>query len=305
MSDVQPLAPAVSVVMAVLDGDRYLREAMDSILAQRFTDYEFIVIDDGSTDHTPEILKAYAAQDRRVRLITRPNRGLAASLNEGIELASGQFIARMDADDIAIPDRFEKQVDYLENHPQVVLVGARVLLIDPEGLPIRVACAELTHDQIDDAHLNRGWPVVHPAVMMRLSSFRQVGGYRLQYDTLEDLDLFLRLAEIGQLSNLPEVLLNYRQHFGSVTHRKFEQQAQLRQLIYEEAYVRRGQSAPPITTAQPSRWKGRFEQHRNWAWAALKAGNVQTARKHALWTLRQAPMSFESWRLAFCAVRGH
>src|SRR5207248_5858446 len=122
---------------------------------------------------------------------------------------------------------FERPVAYLRGHPDCVLVGSRVLLIDPDGLPIRERATEQTHEEIDAAHLNRGWPVVHPAVMMRTAAVRQLGGYRDQYNTLEDTDLFLRLAEIGHLANLPEVLLHYRQHFASVTHSKAEQQARI------------------------------------------------------------------------------
>jgi glycosyltransferase involved in cell wall biosynthesis len=297
-------APQVSVLLAVYNGQEYLRFAMESILAQTFTDYEFIIIDDGSTDETLFILRHYETQHPQLHIVSRPNKGLTATLNEGLALAQGEFLARMDADDIALPRRLEKQVAYLRAHPETVLVGSRVLLIDPEGLAIREECCEATHDQIDSAHLNNGWPVVHPSVLMRTEAVRRVGGYREPYNTLEDLDLFLRLAEIGKLENLPEVLLKYRQHFGSVTHEKAIQQSQLREVIYREARQRRGlavvDSAPPVRK-EPRR---RHEQHSIWAWSALKAGNVQTARKHALATLRRKPFSVNSWRVLACAIRG-
>src|ERR1700722_3648940 len=103
------LAPTVSVVMAVYNGEKYLREAVESGLARGFRDFEFIIIDDGSTDRSLTILEGYAHADLRIRLLSRPNRGLTASLNEGLELARGDFVARMDCDDICLPDRFEKQ----------------------------------------------------------------------------------------------------------------------------------------------------------------------------------------------------
>ncbi len=299
-------SPAVSILLPVHNGIRHLRPAVDSILAQTLRDFEFIMIDDGSTDGSADLLRQYAQTDSRIRLVSRPNKGLTVTLNEGIALAAAPLLARMDADDIALPQRLEKQLAYLQDHPDCVLVGSAVLVIDPEGLPIRQMCSEQTHEEIDHAHLNRGWPMVHPAVMMRTAAVRQIGGYRDQYDTLEDLDLFLRLAEIGKLANLPDLLLKYRQHFSSVTHRRYELQRQIRQAIFDETYARRGIVAPPSTAATAgSEPRHRYQQHRSWAWAALKAGNVGTARKHALATVRQAPWRVDSWKVLACALRGH
>lgn len=241
----------------------------------------------------------------RIRLVSRPNKGLTISLNEGLNIARGEYLARMDADDIALTTRFEKQVNYLRSHPDCVLLGSRVLLIDPDGLPIREQCDEQTHEQIDAAHLNRGWPVVHPAVMMKTAAVRQIGGYRDAYNTLEDLDLFLRLAEVGKLANLPEVLLHYRQHFGSVTHTKEQQQMGIRQAIYNETYARRGVPPPPPPAVARQTPREKHNQHTLWAWSALKAGNVATARKHAIATITRYPWSFNAWRLLFCAWRGY
>jgi glycosyltransferase involved in cell wall biosynthesis len=291
--------------MAVYNGDRFVRDALESILWQTYTNFEFIIINDGSTDNSGKILEEYAAIDSRIRLVSRENRGLTVSLNEGITMARGEFLARMDADDISLPQRFDQEIAHLRAHPELVLVGSRVLLIDPDGLPIREACDERTHEEIDQAHLNRRWPVVHPVVMMRTEAVRQVGGYRDRYNTLEDLDLFLRLAEVGKLANLPQVLLKYRQHFGSVTHSKEQQQMRIRQSIYDEAYARRGLPTPEKTPAKQHQPRRKFEQHSYWAWSALKAGNIHTARKHALVTVRQAPWWPHSWLVLACALRGH
>ena len=297
--------PRLSVVLPVHNGQRYLRAAVDSVLAQTFADFELIAIDDGSADATPSILNDYAARDGRVRVVSRPNRGLTQTLNEGLALARGPYVARMDADDLALPERFAKQVAHLDAHPDCVLVGSRVLLVDPDGLPIRHLADERTHEQIDHAHLNRGWPVVHPAVTMRLDAVRQVGGYRDQYNTLEDTDLFLRLAEVGRLANLPDVLLHYRQHFASVTHTRAARQNDLRQALYDEAHARRGHPVQPrLPPPQPPLI--RSDQHHDWAWAAMQNGFRKTARKHAVETVKRAPFSSRSWRVLACALlRGH
>ena len=296
--------PTVSVLLPVHNGERYLRAAVDSVLDQTFADFELLAIDDGSTDATAEVLRQYAAGDARVRVVSRPNRGLVHTLNEGIDLARGRYIARMDADDLCRPDRLEVQVAYLDAHPDCVLVGSRVLVVDPDGLPIRTMATEQTHEAIDHAHLNCGWPVVHPAVTMRTDAVRRVGCYRDQYNTLEDTDLFLRLAEVGRLANVPEVLLDYRQHFGSVTHTRAAKQHQLRQGLYDEARARRG-LPPGDRLPPPPPPKPHSEQHRAWAWLALKNGHLRTARKHAAATVRRAPFRTDSWRVLACAIRGH
>jgi glycosyltransferase involved in cell wall biosynthesis len=293
----------ITVLLAVYNGQTYLREAVESVLSQTLESFEFLIIDDGSTDQSLAILQEYARRDGRIRLITRPNKGLTNTLNEGIGLAGSEFLARMDADDVCLPRRFERQLAYMREHSDCVLVGSRVLLMDPEGLPIREMCQEQSHEEIDTAHLNRGWPVVHPAAMMRLSAVRQVGGYRDEFNTLEDLDLFLRLAEVGKLANLPDVLLHYRQHFASVTHSREQKQMEIRQAIYDQTRARRG-LPPDVPPPSKTRARQKHEQHRFWAWSALKAGNKRTALKHALKTVLAAPFAIASWRVLACAVRG-
>jgi glycosyltransferase involved in cell wall biosynthesis len=294
--------PAVSVLMPVYNAERYLALALDSILAQTFTDFELIIVDDGSTDRSPEILGEYEKNDRRIRVLARPNTGIVGALNDGLKLCRAELIARMDADDISRPNRFALQVQHLRDNPDCALVGSRVLLIDPEGSPIREWITQLTHEEIDRAHLDRGWPVVHPTVMMRRALVEETGGYRKQYETLEDLDLFLRLAELGKLANLPDVLLDYRQHFSSICHTRSDHQSAIRHAILAETAQRRGTPSPDPVPPLPS--KPRVECHRLWAWWALNAGHLPTARKHALQTLYRLPLSLDSWRLTYCALRG-
>jgi len=296
--------PTVSVLMAVFNGHRYLYAALDSILDQTFRDFEFVVVDDGSQDETPGILQDYTKRDGRIRVITGPNQGLTKSLNEGLKQVRGKYLARMDCDDISLPQRLEKQVQFLDEHPDHVVVGCRCMLIDPDGYPI---CEKrdivLEHQQIDQALLRMRWPIVHPAVMMRTDAVREIGGYDERYRTNQDHDLFLRLAEVGKLANLPEILLLYRQHFESVGFTKVASQALTVVEIVREAHKRRGL---PFSDFQPGRAQPLrpLDHRRNWSWWALRAGNLGTARRHAFALLRRAPLDKESWRAVFCALRG-
>jgi glycosyltransferase involved in cell wall biosynthesis len=297
--------PAISVVMSAYNAADYLRESIDSILAQTFGDWEFIIIDDGSTDETLAILRQYESREKRFRIISRPNTGLTKALNEAVAAARGEFIARMDADDISLPQRFEKQIAYLRASPDCVLLGAQIELIDPLGLKIALDHRKLNHDEIEAELLaGKGGSVVHPACMMRADAVRKIGGYREHYNNSEDLDLFLRLAEVGRIANLPDVLLKYRRHPQSVSHQKYENQWKLKKQIVAEAYQRRGMKMPDDWTFTPWKPKPVVTQLKEWAWMALKAGKVHAARKHAMSVFKKAPFSVDSWRLIFCAMRG-
>ena len=197
-------APAISVLMPVYNAELYVAEAVESVLAQTFTDFELITIDDGSTDRSSRILEGYAGLDSRIRLVSRPNTGIVGALNEGASMARGEIIARMDADDVSLPERFAKQFEYLLAHPDCDAAGSRVLLIDPEGAPICEINEERSHEEIDRAHMSRRTgAITHPAAMMRSEALHAVGGYRQECLWAEDFDLFLRMAEIGRLANLP------------------------------------------------------------------------------------------------------
>jgi glycosyltransferase involved in cell wall biosynthesis len=295
--------------MPVYNAERYLQFAMESVLAQTFTDLELIAVDDGSKDSSLAILRGYEKKDNRVRIMSRANTGIVGALNDGIAAARGELIARMDSDDISLPGRFAKQVAFMDAHPDHVLVGSQVMLIDPEGADL---CpkrdTEYTHEGIDAAHLNHRWPLVHPSVIVRKSTLAQIGGYRSKFEWLEDLDLFLRLAEVGRLASLPDVLLRYRLHTGSVCHTREADQDAIRPALYAEVYQRRGVK-PPEGPARSHSETGKTlaapgQRDRVWGWWALLGGNVATARKYAMRSLRATPLTAESWRLMYCALRG-
>jgi glycosyltransferase involved in cell wall biosynthesis len=292
--------------MTVYNSERYLRETLDSVLGQTFRDFEFVIVNDGSTDRSLEILQEYAGRDGRIRLISRANTGIVAAANEGIAAARGDYLARTDSDDVSAPTRFEKQVAYLDAHPDCVLLGTRVIETDPNGISVSQSGHALTHEEIDAQLLTAygGWAVLQPTTMMRTAAVRAAGGYRGHYNISEDHDLFLRLAERGRVANLSEPLLRYRRRFDGATHTHLHQLAEAKEKLLREAHERRGLPLPPgwkpeVWTPVPA-----AEQLRAWGWAALRAGNARVARAHALRALGLAPLSGAAWRLMFCALRG-
>ena len=202
--------PRVSVILPVYNGGRYLAAAVDSILAQTFRDFELIAVDDGSTDETLALLEQWARGDGRMLCVRQDHAGLIAALNRGLTLARGEFIARMDHDDISQPDRFARQVEFLDAHLDVAVVGSAVTLIDERGHAIRDVRYPETPAAIAE-FLRAGSALAHPAVMMRRAAVIAVGGYRPAYQHAEDYDLWLRMAEEYALANLPDRLLLYRQ----------------------------------------------------------------------------------------------
>jgi glycosyltransferase involved in cell wall biosynthesis len=305
MSQQTPLK--VSVAMPAYNAERYLGEAIESILGQTFTDFEFLIVDDGSTDRTLAILRDYEKRDSRIRVISRPNTGIVGALNDMLAVAQGELIARMDADDIALPERFDRQVKYMDEHPDCVLVGSRVLLIDPDGDPLKVMETPLDHESLVDGFLNFGGQLIHhPATMMRRQTVIDLGGYRPELRGVEDLDLFLRLSEVGQIVNLAEPLLKYREHESKASVVKREMYARDIEQSVQAARRRRGMepaATESIRNLEFSNDPAHF--HRTWGWFALMSGHVGVARKHARASLARGPFSLASWKLAYCAVRGH
>lgn len=299
-------SPLISVAMPVYNAQRFLAEAMESLLAQTLAAFEVVTINDGSTDASGQILENFAKRDPRVRVITTPNGGVAKALNRCIDEARGKYLARMDADDVAMPDRFEKQAAYLDAHAECVCVGGQVMVIEPFGSPLHVAEHALDHETIDRELMNgRGWAMVHPAVMMRRQAVIDAGKYRLQYNHSEDLDLFLRLAERGKMANLPDVVLRYRHHPSSANHTRYAEQCRIKRDIVREAHERRGLTlASDWTFVHPAPLP-LPELFTKWAWAALKAGNATAARKHAATAVKKSPLSMAAWKVMLCAVRGH
>jgi glycosyltransferase involved in cell wall biosynthesis len=217
--------PAVSVVMSVLDGELYLAEAIESILSQSFGDFEFIVLNDGSTDSSGVILESYRKKDPRIRIVDEEHCGLAKSLNRGCAMARGKYIARTDADDIAIIDRLMRQVSFMEEHPDTGVLGGAVQVIDPTGKALEISVNPIGDSEIRSALLRGHCPFWHPSIVMRKDVYVTTGGYRNAVIGAEDHDLWLRMADHCRLANLETVVLKYRLHPGQVTVLKRRQHA--------------------------------------------------------------------------------
>jgi Glycosyltransferases involved in cell wall biogenesis len=220
--------PCVSCVLPVFNCERYLEEAIESILGQTYPNFELIVIDDGSTDRSGSISDEFAAKEPRIRVIHQKNAGIAAALNAGIALASGEYIARMDGDDVALPTRFERQVDVLEENPAIVLLGCVCHTIDAQGNMWEPALSKSEPLTIAEAQLDSFPPLIHqvchPSVMVRTAAVRQIGGYKSAYDYAEDYDLYLRIAALGAIGELNEPLLLYRKHASSICGQHWREQ---------------------------------------------------------------------------------
>jgi len=196
--------PRVSVLMAVHDGAPWVKDAVASVLAQTLADLELVVLDDGSTDATPALLSGVA--DQRLRVERRPRGGLTRSLNVALGLARAPIVARLDADDVALPERLARQVAFLDAHPDVGVLGSAAREVDAEGREVRVV-----RPPSDDAALRRALirsnPMVHSTVAMRRHAVEAVGGYDERFAVAQDYDLWIRLAGVTRLANLAEPLV--------------------------------------------------------------------------------------------------
>lgn len=237
-----PFMPLISVLLPAHNARPYIREAVESVLAQTLSDFELLVHDDGSTDGTPEVLRDLADADRRVRLTCGPNRGLVSTLNMLFARARGMYIARMDADDVCTPRRFAAQVERLESSPQTVCIGGAVVLMDASGKPVHHPTPVLGDEAVQLHAMAGRTPLCHPATMFRAGAMEQVGAYRSEMWPAEDLDLFLRLGEIGLLDNVPETVLHYRLHATSISASRAEQQRERMRAVCSAAALRRGRT---------------------------------------------------------------
>jgi glycosyltransferase involved in cell wall biosynthesis len=237
LQEAQEHTPKVSVIMSVYNGARYLREAVDSILSQTFTDFECVIIDDGSTDETSEILHSYD-DPRLVLMKNEANIGLTKSLNKGLQAARGQYIARQDADDVSCPGRLRAQVEFLDSHPAVGAVSSSYVLIDGLGNEIGVSQVPTDNVEIQKSLLFSN-ALCHGSAMFRRTGVEAVGLYREDFELAQDCDLWLRLSEHYDLANIPTPLYKFRSASTSASVTKRLKQLQFVRRAVEEALQRR------------------------------------------------------------------
>lgn len=207
--------------MPVYNSERYLKIAIDSVLKQTYRNFELLIFDDGSTDNSLAIIKSY--KDERIKTYhSKTKKGYVVHLNEGLRRAKGDYIARMDADDICLPQRFEKQINYLKKNKLIVLVGCFGFIINEEGKVVDKLPKPIGPDKIKKSCLYYG-PHIHPTIMFRKNVINKVGRYREKYLYVEDIDLYYRLIFSGyKTDNIPEYLFKYRVHPNS-TNRYFKE----------------------------------------------------------------------------------
>lgn len=210
--------PMVTVLMSVYNGEKFIKEAIESILTQTFNDFEFLIINDGSTDNSVKIIESY--NDSRIRLINNEkNLKLIASLNKGISLAKGKYIARMDCDDISMPERLEKEVNFLESSLEYGLVGTYYTVIDGEGQEEKNVSYPSSNDLIK-LFLSLNCPLAHGSIMGRTELFKQNLYGSKEYFAVEDYELWTRMAKVTKIHNIPEYLFKYRIYGESFSNTK-------------------------------------------------------------------------------------
>lgn len=212
------MAPSVTVLMSVYNGERWLSESIQSVLDQTFADFEFIIVNDGSIDQSLQIINQYAEQDLRVRLFDKPNTGLADSLNYGIARAKGVWIARQDADDVSEPDRLRKQWEFAQSIHGVVLIGSGFVLMEEEGKVGRKYTLPRNHMRLKRWLISGKRFFPHSSAFFNRDIVQKIGGYRPRIQRAQDRDLWLRLVESGTVVCVDETLVKIRRHAKQISH---------------------------------------------------------------------------------------
>jgi glycosyltransferase involved in cell wall biosynthesis len=252
--------PSITVLMSVFNSARWLSEAIESVLNQTFRDFEFIIVDDGSTDNSYKIIKQYQSLDPRIIIISKPNTGLADSLNQGIMKARGKWIARLDADDICETTRLEKQIERAQSNSKLVFIGTGATIIDEFGRKLKTYTYPENHIFLQkNLRTARKFPP-HSSAMYKTSVFKKLGGYRGRISLAEDADLWLRLSEIGQLTCLNGPYVQIRTHTGQITHTENGMRQQLdARLATVASWVRHFGFPDPIAANEKD-----YQDYHNW-----------------------------------------
>jgi len=254
------VSPAISVLLSCYNGARWLDEAINSVLDQTFSDFDFVIVDDGSTDKSLEIIKFFAEKDARIVVIAKSNTGLADSLNVGMLQARGEWIARLDADDICEPARLEMQLAKARQNPGLVLIGSGLLEIDESGNSLETYRYPGRHTLlVKNLYSARKFPP-HSSAFYRTDVVRSIGGYRPRIKRSQDRDLWLRLSEVGQLTAIDEPLVRIRKHPDQISHEESGRRQQIDSRVAMTSYwLRRHGISDPVAADDDV-----FESFRAW-----------------------------------------
>lgn len=303
--------PVVSVVMVICNVERFLREAIESVLRQTFRDFEFIIVDFGSTDKSKNIAADYASTDTRIKLHEIPRCGLAQARNAACLIAQGRYIAVMDADDLSLPDRLMLEVDFMQKHPEIGLLGGAAEWIDARGRPLWTVDLPTEDEKIKTA-LRTQYPFFHSAILVRTEVFAHVGGYRPVVTPAEDYDLALRISEQVRCANLAQVVGKYRIHPNQVSLTWRKQQTLCKLAAQASALSRRMGHVDPLSAVneitpavlttmgvtEATQESHIFAERRRWICHMAKAGEYRATLKSSAAALRSDPNPAARLRIA-------
>jgi glycosyltransferase involved in cell wall biosynthesis len=303
--------PTVSVAMVVCNVERFLGEAIESILSQTFHDFEFIIVDFGSTDRSKAIVSSYAKNDDRIKLHEIPHCGLAEARNAAAFLANGRYIAIQDADDMSLPDRLSVEVQFLDSHPGVGVVGSATQWVDVAANPLWVHRVPTQDREIRNALLTR-CPFVQSSVLIRRESFAKVAGYRAPFAPAEDYDLWLRISEHFACANIDQVLLKYRIHPYQLSLRDRRQQSIGFLAAQASAEFRKTTNSDPLNSvkkitpdvlteiglSEAKQQTALFADYRDWVRNMFIAGEYSVALRAATEVLQSKWEAVDTSRIA-------
>ena len=305
-------SPRISVVMGIYNGAEHLAFTIESVLSQTMTDLEFIIVDDGSTDETPELLERFANADSRLIVVTQENAGLTKALMAGCSQARGEFIARQDVGDGSLPNRLQKQLDFLEANPDVVAVGGGCRRIGPKGEFLGETVHDMNPKEVTDYFLSDGIGLSHPVSMYRREAYEAAGGYRSEFRFAQDTDLWFRMLRVGYLANVSEVLVELRNDVYGISSSSHDRQRILAMLAWESFQaIERGDSDAAILehakkvswekltqtqTIAPAQAKARAE---NFIGSQLYALGDSRCREYLWRAVRSRPYWLRPWTKLF------
>jgi glycosyltransferase involved in cell wall biosynthesis len=291
--------------MSCYNAERWLAEAVESVLQQTFSDFEFIAVDDGSRDSTARLLSEYAAADRRLIIVKKENSGLADSLNKGIALAKGKWIARIDADDICEPSRLRRQLKHASRDDSLTVIGSGFIEIDQNGQPLASHSYPTYHRALAKRLVRGRGFFPHSSAFFQRDAVAKIGGYRPQIRRAEDWDLWLRLSEVGKIGCNPEPLVRVRKHPNQISHVEQGKRQFVDAIAAVTAHYLRIQGKPDPLDGKPAevaKYIGFIERsidregewERRLAWQRFRKSYLETSKTAAA---RSLLLSGQGWSL--------